>query len=133
MQDLKYEYVVAESSLAIPPRVMPRHLHALGRGCESIDPVGQVLEGADIVMADHEDLEAEPPPGLVDEADEAGHEVGPQPAILLVEHEEAPVLAGVEPRDREDPERGREDVRDRAALAAKNVPGLAVPLDVERD
>ena len=54
--------------------------------------VGVLVEVRTVVVRDHQDLKAQSASGVANDFDEARNKIGPEPAILFVQHEESAVL-----------------------------------------
>jgi hypothetical protein len=106
---------------------------AVGLGFELVDLVGVLVEEGDVVVADHQDLEAERAGGVVNHFDEARNELRPEPAVLFIENEKAAVPLRIESRKGEHPQAHAQDVGNGAPLAAHDVFFLAIAKDGKLD
>ena len=109
------------------------HFRPFAGGTDAINFISESLEGANLVMADHQHLEAEGAARIMDDFDQARHEGWVKPAILFIEDEETAVGVLIERRQRKQPEADRQDIGDRSPLPIHHILFLPLPVDVELD
>ena len=85
------------------------------------------------MVADQYALNFQDPCGTSHDSHQVRHEVGSEPAVLLVQKEERSVLLRRQIGEGKQPQANRKNVGNRAALALHNVLVMAVPFDVELD